>query len=177
MVRRSQWLTFRPTLSNWISDTESEAREKVSLSRSTETFSPSPLLVGDQFDTVGLACFGLTPVVLSGLPLSAFLDTAVVRDHWLNKRSSHSNWTTRRMNEERIKVSLEEQPGSLSQNPLVFDGLVDTIGLIPFGGGLVNVSKLLKSLYETAEDLFDTLATEDLDPIITESDGDEILLG
>ena len=173
-MRRSQWLTSRSILSNWLSNAESEARQKVSLSRSTETFSSSPLLSGFAVEIVGLACFGFTPIGLSETPKSKFLDVNQVRDHWLSKMSAHSNWRTRTMNEELEKVSLENQVLSFSANPLLFDGLISCAGLIPFGSGMVNVSRLIKSLGD--EDLLDSLATEDLDPIVTESDGDEITI-
>lgn len=70
MARRSQWLTARSSLSNWLTDTESEAKAKVSLSKSTETFSSSPLFMG-LGDVIGLQVFGFNPIVLSESPESS----------------------------------------------------------------------------------------------------------
>ena len=215
-MRRSQWLTHRRILSNWITDDQSEAERKVSLSRQTETFSTSPLLLGEGPLGIGLDCFGeyllnlsnaniepeseelrvlAHPLLLendleeigedvfgfelegvSSVPKSAFIDVNQVRAHWLEEKNTLSNWVTPRMNEEQIMVSLSEQVLSFSQSPLLFNGF-QVLGLLPFGGGLVNVSTLVNSLGELDEDLFDTLATEDFDPIVTEDDMDEIALG
>jgi hypothetical protein len=140
-------------------------------------FSAHPLLMVETPEGAGLEEFGGNLDEVSNLPQSDFIEVTSLRYHWLDKRSTHSNWPTDRMNEELEPVSLSNQIYQISASPLLFDGLCYVAGLQPFGLLLHSSSSITNDLFETAEDLFDTLATEDFDPIVTEDDMDEISLG
>ena len=141
MARRSQWLTDRRILSNWRTDTENEARQKVSLSRATEPLAQSPLLMGLGEGVIGLTPFGGELVVLS----------QVTKTEW----------------------SIDENV-SLYQLPLLLPPIVDCIGHLVFAGELIAENRYSGGF---VEDLLDTLATEDFEPVVEPNDMDEIALG
>lgn len=72
MASRSQWVTSRSILSNWRTNTESEGRRQVSLENVENPLAATPLLSGMGPESIGLGCFGMTLVVLSEQPRSAF---------------------------------------------------------------------------------------------------------
>lgn len=133
-----------------------------------------PLLLEPGPQIVGLEVFGNSVEIDSVAAKSAFLDVNQVRGHWLDQRSILSSWRTRNQNEDFLQVSLGYQLGSLSASPLLFDALPAGVGFAEFGGAKYFPSSARISL---TEDLLDSLATEDFDPICTEDEMDEIALG
>jgi hypothetical protein len=89
----------------------------------------------------------------------------VSTNQWLTFRSSLADWRTDQQTERSGLVGLAAQEPGLSAHPLFFGREIFPIGLIMVGGEV----SLLTEIQRTSDDLItDTLATEWLEPILTE---------